>query len=121
MGADRYKVMETMRQAGARILLDDFGTGYSSFGMLQNYDFDILKIDMSFVRQIGKNKKTDNILHSIIHMAHSIGLKLVAEGAESKEQVDFLREHRCDYIQGYYFYKPMPEAEFEEALDAMEA
>lgn len=121
MGEDRYKVLETIRKAGARILLDDFGTGYSSFGMLQNYDFDILKIDMSFVRQIGKNKKTDSILHSIIHMAHSIGLKLVAEGAESKEQVGFLREHRCDYIQGYYFYKPLPETEFEEVLDEMEA
>ena len=115
--ADRNATLEALREAGIWILLDDFGSGYSSFGMLQNYNFDIMKIDMSFVRKIETNAKTRSIIRCIIEMAHSMGVKLVAEGAETQEQVAFLRDNGCDYIQGYYFYKPMPEEEFVKLLD----
>ena len=97
--------------------MDDFGSGYSSFGMLQDYNFDILKIDMSFVRQIETSKKTRGILKAIIDMGHTLGMKLIAEGVESKEQADFLRDNGCDYIQGYYYYRPLPEEEFRKLLD----
>lgn len=98
--------------------MDDFGSGYSSFGMLQNYNFDILKIDMSFVRQIETNEKTRGILQTIIDMGHRLGMKLIAEGVETKEQAEFLKNSGCDYIQGYYYYyRPMPEEEFQKLLD----
>ena len=115
--ADRNATLEALREAGIQILLDDFGSGYSSFGMLQDYNFDIMKIDMSFVRKIENNAKTRSIIRCIIEMAHSMGVRLVAEGAETQAQVDFLRDNGCDYIQGYYFYKPMPEEEFVKLLD----
>ena len=116
--ADRSATLEALREAGILLLLDDFGSGYSSFGMLQNYNFDIMKIDMSFVRQIETNTKTRSIIRFIIEMAHTMDIKIIAEGAETKEQVEFLRDNGCDYIQGYYFYKPMPEEEFVKLLDA---
>lgn len=116
--ADRSATLEALREAGILLLLDDFGSGYSSFGMLQNYNFDIMKIDMSFVRQIETNAKTRSIIRFIIEMAHTMDIKIIAEGAETKEQVEFLRDNGCDYIQGYYFYKPMPEEEFVKLLDA---
>lgn len=106
---NRSGILESLRIKNAKILLDDFGSGFSSFGMLQDYDFDILKIDMSFIRKIGENPKTKSIVHSIIGMAHEIGIKTVAEGVETEEQVSFLRQSGCDYIQGYYYSKPLPE------------
>lgn len=117
IGENHTWMLMRLRENGAKILLDDFGSGYSSFGMLQDYDFDILKIDISFVRNIGVNKKTESILRAIIDMAHQLGIRLVAEGAETEEQVAFLRENGCDYIQGYYYYKPMPQAEFLQLLE----
>ena len=117
IGENHTRMLMRLRENGAKILLDDFGSGYSSFGMLQDYDFDILKIDISFVRNIGVNKKTESILRAIIDMAHQLGIRLVAEGVETEEQVAFLRENGCDYIQGYYYYKPMPQAEFLQLLE----
>ncbi len=114
---NRSGILESLRIKNAKILLDDFGSGFSSFGMLQDYDFDILKIDMSFIRKIGENPKTKSIVHSIIGMAHEMGIKTVAEGAETEEQVSFLRQSGCDYIQGYYYSKPLPEEEFVEFLE----
>lgn len=74
-------------------------------------------MDISFVRNIGVNKKSESILRAIIDMAHKLGIRLVAEGAETEEQAAFLRANGCDYIQGYYYYKPMPEAEFLQLLE----
>ena len=118
---NRSGILESLRIKNAKILLDDFGSGFSSFGMLQDYDFDILKIDMSFIRKIGENPKTKSIVHSIIGMAHEIGIKTVAEGVETEEQVSFLRQSGCDYIQGYYYTKPLPEEEFVEFLEKADA
>lgn len=95
-----------------KILLDDFGSGFSSFGMLQDYNFDILKIDMSFIRKLEENPKTKSIVRSIIGMAHELDIKTVAEGVETEEQLNFLKENGCDYIQGYYYSRPLPEEEF---------
>lgn len=118
---NRSGILESLRIKNAKILLDDFVSGFSSFGMLQDYDFDILKIDMSFIRKIGENPKTKSIVHSIIGMAHEIGIKTVAEGVETEEQVSFLRQSGCDYIQGYYYSKPLPEEEFVEFLEKADA
>ena len=118
---NRSGILESLRIKNAKILLDDFGSGFSSFGMLQDYDFDILKIDMSFIRKIGESPKTKSIVHSIIGMAHEIGIKTVAEGVETEEQVSFLRQSGCDYIQGYYYSKPLPEEEFVEFLEKADA
>ena len=118
---NRSGILESLRIKNAKILLDDFGSGFSSFGMLQDYDFDILKIDMSFIRKIGENPKTKSIVHSIIGMAHEIGIKTVAEGVETEEQVSFLRQSGCDYIQGYYYSKPLPEEEFVDFLEKADA
>ena len=110
--SDRAGILEQLRSAGVKILLDDFGSGYSSFGMLKRYDFDVLKLDMTFTRQIEASPKVRTIITGILEMVHHLGIKVVAEGAETREQVDFLQSNDCDYIQGYYFSKPLPEAEF---------
>lgn len=110
-------VLNKIKEKGAWILLDDFGSGYSSFNMLQKFSFDILKIDMSFTREIEANSRTRKLIPLIIEAAHALDARTVAEGAETKEQVEFLKEHGCDYIQGYYFYRPMKKDEFSEKLD----
>ncbi len=76
-----------------------------------------MKLDMGFVQKIGYNKKNNNILISVIELAHRLDMKVVAEGVETKEQLDFLRDYGCDYIQGYYFSKPLPQKEFVELLE----
>ena len=109
---DREGILEQFRSLGSLILLDDFGSGFSSFGMLKRYSFDILKLDMSFTRQIEISDKVRTIIKGIIEMVHNLGMKVIAEGAETQSQVRFLQENHCDYIQGYYFSKPLPEREF---------
>ena len=111
------KILSKVKDKGARILLDDFGSGYSSFNMLQRFFFDILKIDMSFTKEIEMNSRTRKLIPLIIEAAHALDAKTIAEGAETKEQVEFLREHGCDYIQGYYFHRPLKKDEFSEKLD----
>ena len=76
-----------------------------------------MKLDMGFVQKIGYNKKNNNILISVIELAHRLDMKVVAEGVETKEQLDFLRDYGCDYNQGYYFSKPLPQKEFVELLE----
>lgn len=114
---NRSVALDKLRELGSKILLDDFGAGYSSFGMLKEYNFDILKIDMSFTRQIETNNKVKSILHAIIDMCHQMGIQVVAEGAETEAQVTFLQNHGCDYIQGYYFSPPMNEQDFLQLLE----
>lgn len=121
-----YAVMEEQcisrirefRERNVRILMDDFGTGYSSLGLLRNSDVDILKLDMDFIRRINTDAKTRCILRSIIDMAHQLKLKVVAEGVEDAEQLSFLQRYECDFIQGYYYSKPLPEEEFAAFLES---
>lgn len=119
MGESRNSILESFRTEGVKIMMDDFGTGYSSFGMLQQYNFDIMKIDMSFIRQIETNPKTKSILRFLIDMAHEMEIRIVAEGVETEVQAEFLKKCHCDYIQGYYYYRPIPQEEFRKLLDEM--
>lgn len=109
--------LKRLRKEGVQIFLDDFGTGISTFETVRDYTFDALKMDMGFVKKIGKDPKRDAIVISIIDMAHRMGMKVVAEGIENKQQSEFLCNHGCDYLQGYYYYKPMSAEEFSKLLD----
>lgn len=101
--------LNALHALGVRLALDDFGTGYSSLTYLHRLPVDTLKIDKSFIDMTLTNSTKTSIIGNIIDMAHGMGMTVVAEGAETKMQVDFLVKNRCDYIQGYYFSKPIPE------------
>jgi diguanylate cyclase (GGDEF)-like protein/PAS domain S-box-containing protein len=105
------KVLNQLKALGFHLTMDDFGTGYSSLAYLKRFPFDSVKIDQSFVRGIPASKDDCAIVEAIIAMAHSLELKVVAEGVETQEQSEFLRELGCDQIQGYLFSKPIPSAE----------
>ena len=111
--------INTLRELKAmdmRISIDDFGTGYSSLSYLKRFPIDVLKIDQSFVRDIPGDADDAAIASTIITMAHSLGLKVVAEGVETREQLNFMREHGCDSMQGYFLSKPLPAEQFESFL-----
>lgn len=105
----RLKALKTL---GISIAIDDFGTGYSSLSYLQQFPFDVLKIDRSFVKGIHINKANSAIITAIITMAHQLDLKVVAEGVESQEELDFLKRHGCDGMQGFLFSYPVSAKEF---------
>jgi len=100
--------LTALSKLGIKLSMDDFGTGYSSLSYLRRYDFDVLKIDKTFIQGIPKNKEDCELINAIIAMAQSLGLKTVAEGVETIEQVELLSTLGCDYLQGYYFSKPVP-------------
>ena len=94
--------------------MDDFGSGYSSLNMLSSLPIDVLKLDMEFIRNETAKTASKGILYYVIQMAHSINLHVIAEGVETKEQLDHLGMIGCDQVQGYYFARPMPCSEFNE-------
>lgn len=102
---------------GFSVLMDDFGSGYSSLNMLKDLPIDILKIDMRFLDDLEKSQKASIVLESIIRLAKWMKLGVVSEGVETKREWDYLRSVECDAVQGYYFYKPMPQEEFMTLLD----
>lgn len=108
--------LQGLKELGAQLSLDDFGTGYSSLAYLKRFPFDFVKIDRAFVADITNNPDDAAIASAIIAMAHSLGLRVVAEGVETEGQLLFLRSHRCDELQGYYFSRPVPAIEFEAML-----
>lgn len=101
-----------IRDLGFKIAMDDFGSGYSSFNSLKDIPIDILKLDMGFLRRNSNAERGRVIIKSVIDLAHSLGLTTVAEGVETEEQADYLREFGCDNIQGYVYAKPVPEDEY---------
>lgn len=109
--------LSELREMGVKLLVDDFGSGQSSFSMMRDFEFDVIKLDMGFVHKIGTGKKNNSILISMIELAHRLDMKVVAEGVENEEQLNFLRRYGCDFIQGFYFSKPLPEEEFVKLLD----
>jgi diguanylate cyclase (GGDEF)-like protein/PAS domain S-box-containing protein len=110
-----------LKNLGVRLSMDDFGTGYSSLNYLRRFPIDRIKIDQSFVRDVNRNPDDAAIAAAIIAMAHSLKLTVVAEGVETEEQLDFLRDQRCDEMQGYLFSPPVPAAKFQEFLDSKKA
>ncbi|MDP4083245.1 MAG: EAL domain-containing protein [Bacillota bacterium] len=109
--------MNELKQLGVSISLDDFGTGYSSLSYIKSLPIDFLKIDRAFINSMFENKEDVAIIDSIISLAHSLNLKVVAEGVEDEQQLRVLEEMNCDEIQGYYFAKPMPSAKFKQFLE----
>ncbi len=110
------EILDKFHQAGIKISIDDFGTGYSNLSYLKRFHIDNLKIDQSFIRNVINDKNDAAIVKAIIAMAKGLDLKLVAEGIETKEQLEFLRDHDCDVGQGYYFGHPMPKEQFEQFI-----
>ena len=109
-------ILNMIKQHGFHISIDDFGTGYSSLSYLTSFPIDYIKIDISFVRKMMKDSNTKAIVKTIISLSKDINMKTIAEGVETKEQLELLKTLGCDYIQGYLLSKPLPEDEFERML-----
>lgn len=106
------QVLQELRDLGIRISIDDFGTGYSSLSYLKLIPTNTIKIDKSFVNNIESSSKDVAIVSTIIHLAHSLGCDVVAEGVETEEQFNILKKNGCDFVQGYYFSKPLQKSDF---------
>ena len=114
---DKQVLLETIKKLknyGFKVSMDDFGAGYSSLNSLKELPLDIIKLDAQFFRDIEDKKRADLIVCDTIKLAKKLGMQIVAEGIETREQVDFLAEQKCDLIQGFYFAKPLPIEEFEQ-------
>jgi EAL domain-containing protein (putative c-di-GMP-specific phosphodiesterase class I) len=109
-------ILDLLHSMGVMLAIDDFGTGYSSLSYLKMFPIDHLKIDRSFVEEIGRDEGGEAICDATIALAHKLGLKLVAEGVETDEQFAYLRERDCDMLQGYLFSRPVPAAEVVEFI-----
>jgi len=107
-----------LAQVGVRIALDGFGSGYASLGHLRQHPISIVKIDRRFLADVPYNPASATLVETIIVMAHALGKRVVAEGIESIEQLDFLRERRCDLAQGFYLARPLAAASMTELLHA---
>jgi diguanylate cyclase (GGDEF)-like protein len=116
--AQAVRVMDELSSLGFRIAIDDFGTGYSSLSYLKNFSIHTLKIDLSFVRDLMRDDHSDAIVRSIISLGSGMKLTLVAEGVETQEQANFLREAGCDVLQGYLIGKPVPQQQYLQWLSA---
>ena len=108
--------LRLLKEYGVKIAIDDFGTEYSSLNYIKQLPIDRIKIDMSFIRGISFNEKDEAIIKVIISLAKNLGLGVIAEGVETIEQVEFLKNQMCEEVQGYYFFKPMPAVQVEEKI-----
>ncbi|UII57218.1 EAL domain-containing protein [Cytobacillus spongiae] len=104
--AEAIPILNDLKKLGVTIAVDDFGTGYSSLNYIKQFPIDVLKIDQSFVKDVLLNEKDQAITTTIIHLANSLGMEVIAEGVEEAEQVEFLKRTNCHKAQGYYFSKP---------------
>ena len=117
---DLLKETRSIKKNGFALWLDDFGSGYSSFNTLKDYEFDVIKLDMEFLKGFGKNKKSELIIESVIKMADSINMGTLCEGVETKEQAEFLKKIGCRRLQGYFISKPIPFEVLNEKIDNKE-
>jgi len=108
--------LSKLHKLGVHLAIDDFGVGYSSLGYLRDFPVDLLKIDRSFITDVTERHDDAVITRAVINLAHNLGIQVVAEGVETREQLDFLKNHRCDLVQGYLISRPIPAAELEKAL-----
>jgi len=106
-------ILRELDQSGIRLSVDDFGTGYSALSYLKTYPFDTLKIDKSFIQDVMKEQDDASLVKAIINMAHSLGLRVIAEGVEEEAQTHFLKVENCDFSQGYFYSQPLPAEDFE--------
>ena len=112
------QAVRTLAKAGFTIEMDDFGKGYSSLNMLSELPIDIIKIDRDFLRSSDADERQRNVIHFVIGLAKKMGVRTIAEGVETEEQLEFLHEAQCDMGQGYFYAKPMPKEKFGEMLAA---
>ena len=110
------RVLDAIQSRGIRLAIDDFGTGYSSMSLMKQFPIDTIKIDRSFVRDLPRDSEDQAIAQAIISMGKALGMTVVAEGVETAEQQAFLRDHRCDEMQGFLFSKPLPPRELAKLL-----
>lgn len=116
-GSDRVnEIVKRLRECGYVVEMDDFGSGYSSLNVLREVDLDVIKLDMLFLSEKSNNNRGGTIISSIVRMAKWLDMPVIAEGVETMSQADFLKSIGCEYIQGYLYSKPLPEAEFEALL-----
>ena len=101
-----------MKDKGIQLWLDDFGAGYSSLNVLKDFSFDVLKIDMGFLRNFDSNGKSKTIINSIVHMAELMEMRTLVEGVETEEQAEYLTSIGCEKLQGYFFGKPKPLSDY---------
>ena len=112
------KIITDLQKFGFTIEMDDFGSGYSSLNSLKDLPLDVLKLDAEFFRGEDSEQRGEIVIAEAIALAKQLNMRIVAEGVEKKEQVDFLAEQECDMIQGFYFAKPMPAEEYELRMDS---
>ncbi len=106
------EMMKRIEDIGIKLLIDDFGTGYASLSYLQRYNFDSLKIDRSYIDTVLRSEQDAKLVKAVIAMANSLGMSVVSEGVENKEQLEFLLDANCEFMQGYYFSKPVSTDDF---------
>ena len=111
-------ILKALVARGVQLAVDDFGTGYSSLSYLRKFPIHSLKIDQSFVRQIGTTPDETTIVTAIINMGRNLKLRVVAEGVETQEELVFLQAHKCDEAQGYYFSRPVLPQQFASMLES---
>jgi EAL domain-containing protein (putative c-di-GMP-specific phosphodiesterase class I) len=112
------RTLDALNDMGIRLAIDDFGTGYSSLSTLKRFPINTIKVDRSFIRDLPGGIDDHAITDAIIAMGRTLGMKVIAEGVETKEQADYLRGQSCDEFQGFYFKKPMPADELAKLLQA---
>jgi EAL domain-containing protein (putative c-di-GMP-specific phosphodiesterase class I) len=108
--------LEKIKALDCQIALDDFGVGYSNIDYLTDLPIDVIKIDYSLMKSIPSSYKHVQLIQAMIHLCHKLELKVVAEGIEKKEQLDWIKNAGCDYFQGYYKSRPLPEADFNQLI-----
>ena len=104
--AQAIQILNQLKQLGVELAIDDFGTGYSSLSYLKQFPVDRIKIDKSFIQEVTESNNAQELTLAIISMAHSLGMKVIAEGIESEQQQDFLLSNNCEEMQGFYFGRP---------------
>ncbi len=109
---ETHEQLDQLCKMGVTFSLDDFGTGYSSLQYLQQFPFKVLKIDRSFIHDLQENEKNRAVVRATIAMAHELGLTVVAEGVETRDQLEFLRGSGCNLIQGWYIERALPSDDF---------